>query len=397
MKYIYKLSNTIQNYSWGTKDFIAQLQGKNVSDIPQAELWMGAHPKASSKIILDAEELDLHKVITKQKDWFIGDAVSIDFSSRLPFLMKVLSAESALSLQVHPNKTQSEIGFRRENELSVPLFAFNRNYKDDNHKLELLCALTEFDVMCGFQPISEICERLEYFGILEDQSAELKNNPNPESFEMFFWSLLDLSLLEQIDLVKNVISKLESPRNSYEKYLIDWIKRLEAKYPGDIGVLAPLWLNVFRLLPGEAVYLEAGLMHAYLQGSGIEIMANSDNVLRGGLTSKHIDLVELKNTILFKNGFIELAKVKLDQNEITYLTPANEFELSTIEVHSEVKRTKDNKPEIILCTNGNVSIIADEKLDLSAGESLFVCAACESYQITGEGTVFRAKVPNRLK
>ena len=393
---VFKLQNVIQDYAWGSEDYISDLLGLPI--IPgqsKAELWMGVHPKAPSRI--SSEDCTLLELINNNATAMLGEKVITDFSRKLPFLLKVLSAATPLSIQAHPNLEQAEKGFALENKLEIPLFALHRNYKDDNHKPELICALTPFTVMCGFRSSRKIREFLDSFGmhsILPDyDDIEIGES----QLKRFFSKLMNTEkklIANWVNILLININDIEI--TSENKLIIKWIKRLNKFYPGDVGVFAPILLNLIELLPGQAVYLDAGILHAYLEGSGIEIMANSDNVLRGGLTPKHIDVSELLKTLIFRSGQMELTEpFNFNNNEYIYETPATEFELSRIELFN--KLTFDIisiGPEILLCTKGALELTCEStKMSINKGESIFVSAKCRQYSLLGNGQLFRAIIP----
>jgi mannose-6-phosphate isomerase len=400
MRNIFKMKNQVQNYAWGTRDFIAELKGEQVSAEPQAEMWMGAHPKASSDIVWEDNIKSLASEIATHPNHFLGDMQIFDKEKKLPFLLKILSAESALSIQAHPNKMQAEQGFARENRLGISPNAAYRNYKDKNHKPELICALTTFDAMCGFRPIGQIADFWQYQQIWPQQSQKFLQKPQAKGFQKLFLEMLNLPQMKQQQLVLHTLQNLQPARSKTEQSIIDWMEKLNEKYPGDIGVLAPTYLNIINLQPGEALYLKAGILHSYLQGSGIEIMANSDNVLRGGLTSKHIDIAELQKTLIFDFGVVKKLKIHQSQLQKIYPTPAQEFELSWQKITKSGMENEVSGPEIILCIAGNVEVvdkINQLKLSLKQAESAFVCAAADQYQLSGSGEIFRARIPAKDK
>ncbi|MFO7895637.1 MAG: mannose-6-phosphate isomerase, class I [Candidatus Cloacimonadales bacterium] len=397
MRNIFKMSNEIQHYDWGSKDFIAQLKGEEISLEPQAEMWMGAHPKASSKIIWEDNVKSLAEQIAHHPTHFLGDLESSGFEKKLPFLLKILSAESALSIQAHPNKIQAEQGFARENRLGISQKALYRNYKDNNHKPELLCALTPFWAMCGFRSIGEIAKFWRYQKIWPQGSEQFLQKPQAKTFQKLFLEMLNLPQFKQRQIVESTLQNLQPGRDQAEQLICDWILKLNRKYPNDIGVLAPSYLNLIQLAPGEALYLKAGILHSYLQGSGIEIMANSDNVLRGGLTSKHIDIAQLQKTLLFDFGTVRKVKIRQEQQQKIYLTPAKEFELSWQKISAGEIENIVSSPEIILCTAGEIELAASATISLKQGESAFICAAAPSYRISGSGEIFRARVAAKEK
>jgi len=218
---------------------------------------------------------------------------------RLPFLFKVLASAKPLSIQAHPNRAQARQGFARENELGIPLDAPNRNYKDDNHKPEIICALTPFWALIGFRKIEEMIDLLERLQIhsLEKEIDILRAQPNSAGLKDFFRAVMTLDKQSKEEAVGEALVSAEARAD--EDPVSSWMIKLHQEYPGDIGVLSTVLLNLIRLEPGDALYQSAGELHAYLEGVGMELMANSDNVLRGGLTPKHVDVPELLNTLNF--------------------------------------------------------------------------------------------------
>jgi mannose-6-phosphate isomerase len=334
-------------------------------------------------------------LINENPEKILGRRVADAHGPVLPFLFKVLAAERPLSIQAHPSKSQAEDGWERENERGIPLEAPERNYKDDNHKPELICALTEFQGLCGFRKIDEILVEFLPLGVkdLEPLVEKLKNSPDSKGLKMFFSSLMELPEEKRKKLVPEVVEAIQELEG--ERYR--WVERCSAFYPGDIGSIAPLFLNYFTLTPGEALYLDAGKLHAYLKGVGVEIMANSDNVLRGGCTPKHIDVKELLSVLKFQGSDINTIKGE-EKSERTYLypTPAPEFLLSRIEL--EEGKTyisqRERVIEILLCVRGNISLqCEDESIRLGKGQSLVIPAESRDYSIDGFGTLYTATIP----
>ncbi len=291
MRTIKLLKNTIQKYAWGSPTAIPELLGEqNPSHEPRAELWMGAHPKAPSFVNFDGQWLSLTELIAKYPQEILGNDVALAFNNKLPYLFKVLAAAKPLSIQAHPSLNQAKEGFERENDRGIALDAPNRNYKDDNHKPECICALSPFWAMYGFRNIPDI---LALMGKncpvgLAGELDLLKKQPDSRGLKRFFTDLMTMDSQRQ----KRVVDEAVQNANQYsdEDFAFHWMTRLADEYPTDIGILAPLLLNLIELKPGEALFLPAGEFHAYLEGVGMELMANSDNVLRGGLTAKHIDV-----------------------------------------------------------------------------------------------------------
>ena len=319
---VYLMENTVQKYGWGTADYIAELTGiVNAEKEPFAELWMGAHPKAPS--IINSGQA-LNDFIAADTAGILGCDIAGQYGE-LPFLLKVLSAGKPLSIQVHPSREQAVLGFENEEVLKLPLDAKIRNYKDRNHKPEMLLALTPFYAMTGIRPMFEIGEiicflrldqKIEEFGSL---TADLSS----ENVQSFFNWLLNLKGREKEKVRNNILRAAMLRRGcDFGAYLaIEWICRLDHYYPDDIGIFAPIMLNTIQMQPGEALFMEAGIMHAYLQGTGLEIMANSDNVLRCGLTPKNIDKAELMKVAKFESNAPQMIKPFVDGLEEVYQVP----------------------------------------------------------------------------
>jgi mannose-6-phosphate isomerase len=399
MKSMAFLKNQIQEYDWGSKYFIPGLLSTAVpAKNPQAELWMGAHPKAPSKVLISGRWISLAECIDRNPKGILGYRVAPHFDNKLPFLFKVLAAEKPLSIQAHPDKEQARAGYGRENSLGIPLGADIRNYRDDNHKPELICALTGFQGLKGFRRIEEIIRFSEITGskALESTAGRLKEHPDQRGLKDFLYGILTMTEGEKRALIGQVIQAAVKHRENDPCF--EWIIRLEKEYPGDIGVVSPIFLNLFQLQPGEAIFIPAGELHAYLEGAALEIMANSDNVLRGGLTPKHIDVSELLKIIHFEQSpAVILTPVKEAGNEYFFPRTADEFLLSCIQLTDDgvYEKRQVSSIEIIICIEGR-AVIFDEggnKLNLRKGVSLVVPAGINGYRIQGRATLYKASVP----
>lgn len=394
------LKNAIQEYAWGSTRAIPELLGRsNTEDQPQAELWMGAHPKAPSLVFHNGRWVSLQQLIAQNPDDILGKTVAHKFNNRLPFLFKVLAAAKPLSIQAHPNKHQAQKGFQRENEQNIPMDAPERNYRDENHKPECLCALTRFWALSCFRRIPNILSDLHQLNLklLNNMLAELKQRPTQQGLQRFYTSLMSLSPDQKKRVVGQALKK--TSHDIADRPEFQWMIKLANHYPEDIGVLSPFFLNLIRLEPGQAIYLDAGELHAYLQGLGIELMANSDNVLRGGLTPKHVDVPELLRTLNFGGRDIALLEPQAaGTNEHIYTSPAAEFVLAVITLnkgsiyHSPPQRSV----EIMICTQGNLTIAEHDsqtETELPQGASVFIPASVKRYSLKGEGTCYKAGVP----
>jgi mannose-6-phosphate isomerase len=399
MKTIKLLENPVQEYAWGSRSAIPELLAQPVTQTRQAELWMGAHPKSPSYVRCDGQRKSLIELVEKHPQDILGATIARKFCNRLPFLFKVLAAARPLSIQAHPNLDQAREGFDRENSQGLPRDAFTRNYRDPNHKPEVICPLQSFWALNGFRRIDATLGFLEELrgGHLEDEIKILKERPNPTGLREFFRRLMTKPAEESRLIVRQALEAQEKRGSPGPEG--HWMRVLQKHFPDDIGVLGPLLLNLVSLQPGEAMYLPAGELHAYLEGVGVELMANSDNVLRGGLTSKHIDVPELLHILSFRSRDIEiLSPTRLSTGEKVYPTPAEEFELASIQLtpDSPFASQLERSVEILLCTEGSAEIRmlpSGDRLELYQGESVLVPAALHQYRLEGQATIFKAQVP----
>lgn len=394
------LKNTIQEYAWGSYTAIPELLGRDSpADTPQAELWMGAHPKASSMAKCNGAWRSLTELIEENPRDILGEKVAEKFKNRLPYLFKVLAAEKPLSIQAHPSRTQAREGFERESRLGVPFDAFNRNYKDDNHKPECICALSPFWALNGFRKISDMISLLERVcppGLKEGIDL-LHRKPDSAGLKHFFQGMMTLDPQQGQQIIDAAVKNAARVKDEDRAY--QWMVDLYEEYPADIGVFSPVILNLIRLEPGQAMFLPAGTLHAYLVGVGIELMANSDNVLRGGLTPKHVDVKELLNVLNFEECEINILSMeKLDPCEHRYVSPAEEFELSVITVKTgmDYYSTDNRWIEILLCTDGHAvmnDLANSACVVIKKGMSVMVSAAVKQYRIKGDAVLYKAAVP----
>jgi len=392
------LDNVIQPYAWGSRTALAELLGQPTpSATCQAELWMGAHPGAPSRVRRGAEGRSLLELIRAAPERELGGVVARRFGGELPFLFKVLAAESPLSLQTHPSLAQAREGYARENSLGLALGAPHRNYKDPNHKPELTCALTPFDALCGFRRADETLALFDSLGLesLAPLLAPLRQSPDAHGVARMFEALMTWPRERRGALVAEVLEAcaVGARREGRFREELRQAVRLGELYPGDPGVVGALMLNLVRLQPGEAIYLPAGNLHAYLGGVAVELMANSDNVLRGGCTPKHVDVPELLRVLDFQCGPVRtLVAAPGQDSESVYPTPTEEFRLSRFELRPGLAPCPERRgPEILLCAKGSARLsLAGETIALPRGSSVFVSAADGAYTLEGEGLVFRA-------
>jgi mannose-6-phosphate isomerase len=397
LRRIRRLRNPIRNYAWGSHTAIAELLGDaSPSEQPQAELWIGAHPSAPSWVETEEGEIPLDAYIARDPVAVLGAGVAARFGGKLPFLMKILAAERPLSLQAHPNLEQARAGFARENAAGIPLDAPERCYKDANHKPELICALTPFHALCGFRSVAEIAKDFESLAVREIVPSHfgLRRDFGCDALASFVTCLMTLCAARRVAVVA-AARDVAAVRGESEPAWF-WVDRLAQEYPDDVGALAPLLLNLVELRPGEALFLPAGRLHSYLRGVGVELMSNSDNVLRGGLTKKHVDPEELLAVLNFANGCGgPVASSEPRSSERRYAPPIEEFALSLFEAASEASLDvhPSDRCSIILCLDGWLEmrdLRDDVPIRLVGGESAIIPAVAATVASRGCGVFYRA-------
>ncbi len=384
------LEGVVRPYAWGSRTAIASLRGKPVpSPHPEAELWFGAHQAAPALCLHPdgAPDTDLLTAIDADRVAMLGTPITDAFGGRLPFLLKVLAAEEPLSLQAHPSAEQAREGFERENALGLPLDAADRNYRDPWHKPELIVALTEFDALAGFRDPALTVELMRELQVseLDPYLGMLAGQPDSEGLRALFttWlTLPDASISALVPAVLTGAVNLLSSGDSRFVPVLRTVLELGEMYPRDPGVLAALLLNRIRLQPGEALFLSAGNLHAYLHGTGVEIMANSDNVLRGGLTPKHIDVPELLRVLDFTPVDVATLTpaIRTVGAERIYLTPAPEFRLSRVELDGTGLRDPSSicfdmpGPQILAVLGGAIEVrpAGGRSVTVPAGQAIWI-------------------------
>ncbi|RJU01715.1 mannose-6-phosphate isomerase, class I [Arthrobacter frigidicola] len=397
---MYLLENTIRPYAWGSRTAIAELLGRAPSGGPEAELWIGAHPGAPSVAELPDGRSPLDALIDADPDAALGAEVAARFGRRLPYLMKVLAAGSALSLQVHPSTAQAEAGFDAEESAGVPADAPERNYKDRSAKPEMVFALSPFEALCGFRPLAEAAAVFSHLETLVEPGSEEAEVLGAVAAELGsgpagLRSGFEMLLAARPEIVAAVEAAVSAPPEGSgdagdPRFTRDLatVAELGSQYPGDPGVLIALLLNRVSLQPGEVLYLPAGNIHAYLSGLGIEVMASSDNVLRGGLTPKHVDTRELLRTVVFEPlapPALQPERTLLGQE--LYRPPFAEFQLQRIALDpvsgpgqegsmapSHVPLAQHG-PTVVLAVSGSILIDSPASdLLLTRGQSAFIPA-----------------------
>lgn len=419
---MFKLHNTIQNYAWGSKTALTELFGiPNHESLPMAEIWMGAHPKSSSKLITSsnkdiplfsqalANDIDdtvktlqpLNEYIQNNLTMHLGEFAAQKFGE-LPFLFKVLCANEPLSIQVHPSKSAAIKGFERENRESIPLDSPIRDYKDPNHKPELIYALTDFIAMNAFRTLEDITLLLTPLINSHPLINYFLEHPNSETLAELFEGLLKLEGEHKNDLITKLhhtlklkLAKLDTLSKNHQLtwQMIEWISNI---YPDDMGLFAPLLLNVIQLKPGEAMFLYANTPHAYLNGTGLEIMANSDNVLRAGLTPKNINIPELMANLEFIPKGLDsllLKPIKNNQSSV-FPIPVEDFKFAIHNIKvQEPLAINLQSATIFFCIKGDITIVDKTQthpISLLPGESCFISLDTSDIIVSGNGVIAQA-------
>lgn len=386
---MWQLTGAVRHYPWGSRTVIPELLGLPVpAERPYAELWMGAH-RDDPSTLPDGRGLDV--ALAGDPERLLGSAVTSRFGSRLPFLLKVLAADTPLSLQAHPTSTQAEAGFAAEEAAGIPSDDPTRTFTDPFHKPELLLALTTFEVLCGFRPVEESLHCLAKL-----QAPELKPTIAALArggLRAAIPQLLALSARQRTVLVETVAAAAARFVAAADPEFINtyrWAATLAQGYPSDPGVVISLMCNHLKLASGEAVFLPAGNLHAYLVGAGVEVMASSDNVLRGGLTDKHVDLAALTEVLDFTDSRVPVLHPVLGPGGLRYPVPVEEFDLTRCELDQGSGALTTSGPQILLCTEGRAVLAsADDELVLETGCSAFVPAG-DPLTARGPAVLYRA-------
>ncbi|CAM4161564.1 Mannose-6-phosphate isomerase [Mycobacterium basiliense] len=383
------LRGALRTYAWGSRTAIAEFTGRPVPAAhPEAELWFGAHPGDPAWLETENGETSLLEALSADPEGQLGPGSRARFGDVLPFLVKVLAADEPLSLQAHPSAEQAVEGYRREERLGIPVSSPVRNYRDTSHKPELLVALQPFTALAGFRPAARTSELLQALAVsdLDPFIDLLSDQSDADGLRALFTTWItapqpdiDVLVPAVLDGAIHYVSSGAMEFQSEAKTVLE----LGERYPGDAGVLAALLLNCISLSPGEAIFLPAGNLHAYMRGFALEVMANSDNVLRGGLTPKHVDVPELLRVLDFTpTAESELRPaVRHDGLELIYDTPTDEFAVALLALdgdhvgHEIDASCSHDGPQILLCTEGSTMVHGKSKsLLLEHGQAAWVAA-----------------------
>lgn len=393
---IYKLKGAIQHYVWGGYEYIPDLLGiDNTENKPFAEYWMGTHSGAPATIESESTSTPLSKVLKDQPE-LLGSKTQERFGA-LPYLLKVLDVREMLSIQVHPTKEEAEKGFEGEEERGVDISSPSRNYKDKNHKPEVLIALSDFWLLHGFKPEKQLRDTL---GAMAPFRSLLPIF-DAEGYEGLYRYVMELPQAEVDSILLPIVQKEvrrrsfhESDRNEPGFWVGEYYLNKQAKNI-DRGIFSVYFFNLVYLQPGEAIFQAAGVPHAYLFGQNVELMANSDNVLRAGLTNKHVDINELMKHTRFEAVEPNILHGTVKESEKLFSFPVDDFMLGNIELDGTDSYTCNvSSPEIILCVEGSCVVTAENSLKISKGDA-FIAFAEAAYSIKADrnAVLFRALVP----
>ena len=397
------LEPVTQPYAWGSHTAIAELQGRAAPTAqPEAELWMGAHPSAPSGVERAGVRTTLDAVIAADPAGELGAECAARFGGRLPFLLKVLGVAKALSIQVHPSREQAAAGYRAENARGLPPGDKSRNYVDDWPKPEILCALTRFEALAGMRTTADAAALLRTLevGRLAPLAADLASTgdlagvADPGALTRALGAILTWPAADRGALVAAVVAACERVAAGGGEYAAACAAtaRTAGDHPGDLGIVASLLLRYVVLRPGEAIFLPAGAPHAYLRGAGVELLANSDNVVRAGLTPKHVDVPELLKLTDPAATVPVIEPRPLGGGVAVYDSPAPEFRLYRAELGpGEVTLPGGGCARLVLCTQGTGALRASSgELKVGKGESCYLSAADGVVTASGPAVLFIA-------
>lgn len=397
-----------RHYEWGSPTAIPRLLGRAPDGTPVAELWFGAHHSAPSKLLasdgsapVGSHPLNVEDLIVADPEGVLGEDVASRFGSRLPFLLKIIAPARALSLQVHPHLRRARQRFAEEEADGIPLDSPLRNYRDTNHKPEMVFALTDFQAMCGFRAPRRAAELMRGLntGLSDILYRKLRAQPNPQGVEDAFASLLTLVSRPAPDAVVAVAEACARRlANGSPSIRVDQtVVRLHEQYPGDPGVVASMLLNPVTLKAGEAMFVPAGSVHAYLSGLAVEVMANSDNVLRAGLTAKPIDVPEMLTAVDYLAAPpVRIAPEHISAATAVFYAPVDDFELGVTSVTPEMGEIAlpGRSARIVLGIQGDVTIRSGStSATLTPGTAVLIRADDQRPHVSGRGTVVQADVP----
>lgn len=404
---MFRLSSTTMTYDWGSTTELPRLLGTEPTGGPQAELWIGAHPLAPSRLTGDPGGRTLAQLIAEDPAHHLGTSAAQQHGGQLPFLLKLLAAEHPLSIQVHPDRPQALAGFAREDAQGVPRDAPHRTYRDPNHKPEIICALTRFQSLCGWRDPAHTARLLTALEIpaLQPWAAHLAADPGPTGLRTVLGQILDSYDTRARQAAQELTRSLpgRAAQDGPHRAVFAALAPAAAVHPGDVGLVVALLLNQLTLEPGQALYLGAGQPHAYLHGTGVELMANSDNVLRCGLTSKPVDTAELLAVVDFTPRNAEPLTThrssgpEADPGTEVFPTPTRDFQLLRHRPTGRGEVLEGGAPRVFLAVQGSALLCTPDgaALTLAPGEAVHVPAGAGPVRLRGteDTTVFQATLP----
>ncbi|MCY3966119.1 MAG: mannose-6-phosphate isomerase, class I [Acidobacteria bacterium] len=398
-----RLVPQVRHYDWGTRDFIPRLCGREPGDLPEAELWFGAHPDAPAGVVLESDpeatrasrphrdSIPLNRLIAEHRVEVLGSGST---GTELSFLTKILSAARPLSIQAHPSREQAVRGFAAETG-TRPVTSGDRNYRDPNPKPELLYALTPFSALSGFRPAAEATQLLSALGL--ERLRPSIHRLESEGTAGYRPLLEQLHRHTGTDLAAATVHAARRASTTDDpncREAMRWVVRIAAHHSDDPLVIAPLFLRLIRLDPGEALFTGAGVPHSYLEGSAVEVMANSDNVLRLGLTSKHVDAAELLDILVYEAAEAPLIEPLVDEEpwgtQFRFQPPVDDFRLDVLHLvdEGEAPLGPDGRARIVLALEGAVEVrYTSGSKNLRPGQALFLPAAATAVTATRRGTL----------
>lgn len=392
----YRLRNPVKRYAWGSRSVLPELLGApSPSDEPWAELWIGAHARASSEVEVGGAWRSLRAWVEDRPAPVLGERVLARFGAQLPFLLKVLAAEQPLSLQAHPDATRAAEGFGREEAARIAADAPERFYPDANPKPELICALGPFEALCGFRETSALRARAAALGARSLLAVLARSEAAARPGDLLA-RLLGLLAPERRAIAAEIAGRAARAPERRETPELAWVARLHERYPGDVACAAPLFLNYLALEAGEALHLRPGDLHSYLRGSALEVMASSDNVVRAGLTPKPVDVEELLR-VLNRDASPppRVAPAPGDPGETVYAPPTEWFRLALLRPRGEAPLPLEVRrgAELLLCLEGRGELAASDApapLPFAKGEAFLVTGETPRYEVRGAATLARA-------
>jgi mannose-6-phosphate isomerase len=375
------LANDPRDYAWGSPSLLAELEGREPSGRPEAEVWFGDHPGDPADTP-DGRTLDR---------WIAEDGAAVGVDGPLPYLLKLLAAASALSIQAHPSIAQAEAGFAREEAAGIPRDAGERTYRDRNHKPELIVALSEtFRALAGLREIDATRRLVHELGAGAAPLADKLADPDASLAAVIGWVLSDGA-----DAAKEIIAAAVAARSDEFAAELELARTLDEAFPGDPGIVVALLMNLVTLRRGEGLFVPAGVLHAYLEGLGVELMAASDNVLRGGLTPKHIDIPELLEVLDFTAISPPLLPaLQVSPGVVEYRPPVPDFTLYRVEKATDAARVPLAGPAIVLAEGGPVEVTgATGAARVGRGEATYISPDEGVLELRGDGIAWVATTP----